>query len=47
MLIRIQGFMKTRKKFWFASIIVIMLLLGTLIVPSQESAIAPFIYTFF
>jgi hypothetical protein len=41
------GFMKARKKFWLAPIIIIMLLLGTLIVLSQGSAIAPFIYTLF
>jgi len=41
------GFMKTRKKFWLAPIIVIMLLLGTLLVLTQGSAIAPFIYTLF
>ena len=41
------GFMKVRKKFWLAPIIIIMLLLGTLIVLSQGSAVAPFIYTLF
>ncbi len=41
------GFMKERKKFWLAPIIVIMLLLGGLIVLTQGSAIAPFIYTLF
>jgi len=41
------GFMKTRKKFWLAPIILVLLLLGTLIVLSQGSAIAPFIYTIF
>ena len=41
------GFMKARKKFWLAPIIVIMLLLGTLLVLSQGSAVAPFIYTLF
>jgi len=41
------GFIKTRKKFWLAPIIVIMLLLGALIVLSQGSAVAPFIYTLF
>lgn len=41
------GFMKERKKFWLAPIIVVMLLLGGLIVLSQGSAIAPFIYTLF
>ncbi len=40
-------FMKARKKFWMAPIIIVMLLLGGLIVLSQGSAIAPFIYTLF
>lgn len=41
------GFMKERKKFWLAPIILILVLLGTLIVFTQSSAIAPFIYTLF
>lgn len=41
------GFMKARKKFWLAPIIIILLLLGSLIVLSQGSAVAPFIYTLF
>jgi len=41
------GFMRVRKKFWLAPIILIMLLLGSLIVLSQGSAVAPFIYTLF
>jgi hypothetical protein len=41
------GFMKARKKFWLAPIIVMLLLLGALIVLSQGSAVAPFIYTLF
>jgi hypothetical protein len=41
------GFMKERKKFWMAPIIGIMLLLGALIVLTQGSAVAPFIYTLF
>ncbi len=40
-------FMKVRKKFWMAPIIIVMLLLGGLIVLSQGSAVAPFIYTLF
>ena len=40
-------FMKIRKKFWLFPIIVIMALFGALIVLSQGSAIAPFIYTLF
>jgi hypothetical protein len=41
------NFMKARKKFWLAPIILIMLLLGALIVLAQGSAVAPFIYTLF
>jgi len=41
------GFMKERKKFWLAPIIILMLLLGSLIVLTQGSAVAPFIYTLF
>ena len=41
------GFMKERKKFWLAPIIIVLLLLGVLVVFSQGSAIAPFIYTLF
>lgn len=37
--------MRERKKFWLAPIIIIMLLLGGLIVMTQGSVIAPFIYT--
>jgi hypothetical protein len=40
-------FMKVRKKFWLAPIIIIMLLLGSLIILAQGSAVAPFIYTLF
>ena len=41
------GFMRERKKFWLAPIIIVMLLLGGLLVLAQGSAIAPFIYTLF
>ncbi len=41
------AFMKERKKYWLAPIIVMMLLLGSLIVLSEGSAVAPFIYTLF
>jgi hypothetical protein len=40
-------FMKERKKFWLAPIILVMLVLGVLIVVAQGSAVAPFIYTLF
>jgi len=41
------GFMRIRKKFWLSPLIIILLLLGALIVFSQGSAVAPFIYTLF
>ena len=40
-------FMKERKKFWLAPVIIVLLLLGVLIVFGGGSAIAPFIYTLF
>ena len=40
-------FLKVRKKFWLFPVILVMLVLGALIVLSQGSAIAPFIYTIF
>lgn len=40
-------FMKERKKFWLAPVIIILLLLGVLIVFGAGSAAAPFIYTLF
>jgi hypothetical protein len=40
-------FMRERKKFWLAPIIIVMVLLGGLIVFAQGSAVAPFIYTLF
>ena len=41
------SFMRVRKKFWLAPIIIVMVLLGALIVLAQGSAVAPFIYTLF
>ncbi|MCX6352949.1 MAG: DUF5989 family protein [Bacteroidetes bacterium] len=40
-------YLKQRKKFWLAPVIVALLLLGLLIVIGGGSAIAPFIYTLF
>ena len=41
------SFMKERKKFWLLPIIVCLVLLGSLIVFTSGSAVAPFIYTLF
>ncbi|MGB5438466.1 MAG: DUF5989 family protein [Gammaproteobacteria bacterium] len=47
LLIDLWAFLKVRKKFWLAPIILVLVLLGALIVLSQGSAVAPFIYTLF
>jgi len=47
LLVDLWAFMRERKKFWLAPIILVLLLLGGLIVLSQGSAVAPFIYTLF
>jgi hypothetical protein len=41
------NFMLIRKKFWLLPIFLVMALFGGLIVMSQGSAVAPFIYTLF
>jgi len=40
-------FLKVRKKWWLAPILVVLVLLGVLIVVTESSAVAPFIYTLF
>ncbi len=40
-------YMKDRKKFWLAPIIIVLLLLGVLIVFGGSSSFAPFIYSIF
>ena len=41
------AFLRVRKKFWLAPVIIVLLLIGVLIVIGGGSAIAPFIYTLF
>ncbi len=41
------SFMKVRKKWWLGPIVLVMLLLSVLIVLTQGSAVAPFIYALF
>jgi hypothetical protein len=41
------AFLRERKKFWLVPILLVMSLLGGLIVLTQGSAVAPFIYTLF
>jgi|TARA_B110000967_G_C18445338_1_gene345230 hypothetical protein len=40
-------FLAVRKKYWLLPIIIVLALFGALIVLSQGSAVAPFIYTIF
>ena len=40
-------FLKIRKKYWLLPIIIVLVVFGGLIVLSQGSAVAPFIYTIF
>ena len=40
-------FLRVRKKWWLLPIIIVMMLVGTLLVFAQGSALATFIYTIF
>ena len=40
-------FIKHKKKYWLIPIVIILLLIGILLVVTEGSAIAPFIYTLF
>ena len=46
-LIEFVEFLKVRKKYWLLPILLVLVLFGGLIVLSQGSAVAPFIYTIF
>jgi hypothetical protein len=41
------AFMRVRKKYWLAPILLMLLIFGGLIILAQGSAVAPFIYTLF
>ena len=43
----LYDFLKTRKKYWLAPLIITIVLMGALIVITQGSVVAPFIYTIF
>jgi hypothetical protein len=43
----IWAFLRERKKWWLLPVILVMLLVGTLLIFAQGSALAPFIYTIF
>ncbi|HLN08324.1 MAG TPA: DUF5989 family protein [Xanthobacteraceae bacterium] len=46
-LTELWDYMRVRKKFWLAPILVVLLVFGGLIILTQGSAVAPFIYTLF
>jgi hypothetical protein len=46
-IIEFWKFLRIRKKYWLFPIIILLLVFGGLIVLSQGSAVAPFIYTIF
>ncbi len=46
-LAELWAFMRVRKKWWLGPIVLVLLLFGALIVLTQGSAVAPFIYTIF
>ena len=47
MLGELWAFLRTRKKFWLAPMIIVLALLGLLLVFTETSVVAPFIYTLF
>ena len=47
LLIELWAFMRERKKFWLLPILLILGAFGGLVVLTQGSAVAPFIYTIF
>ncbi len=46
-LAELWSFLRARKKFWLVPIVIMMVIFGGLVVLSQGSAVAPFIYTIF
>lgn len=47
LLLELFSFIRTRKKFWMLPLLLALLIFGGLVVLSQGSAVAPFIYTLF
>lgn len=43
----VGGFLRARKKYWLAPIMILLAVLGLLIVLGESSALGPFIYPFF
>ena len=47
LLSELWAFMRVRKKWWLMPVLIVLLLVGSLLVFAQGSALAPFIYTIF
>jgi hypothetical protein len=47
MLRELWAFLKKRKVYWIAPILIVLLVLGALILLSETTAVAPFVYTLF
>jgi len=47
LVVELWAFMKERKKWWLLPVIAVLLVVGTLLIFAQGSALAPFIYTIF
>jgi len=47
LVVEFWAFLKERKKWWLLPVILVMVLVGTLLIFAQGSALAPFIYTIF
>ena len=46
-LVELWRFLRIRKKFWLLPMILVFAIMGALLVITQSSALAPFIYTLF
>jgi hypothetical protein len=47
LIVELWAFMRVRKKWWLAPILMVMIALGALVAATQGSAVAPFIYALF
>jgi hypothetical protein len=47
LVVELWAFMRERKKWWLLPVIAVLLVVGTLLIFAQGSALAPFIYTIF
>lgn len=47
MISELLAYLKNRKKYWLAPLLILLILIGTLLVVTSGTAIAPFLYTIF